>query len=182
MISLRKILSEAFSDHYRKNTWVKLPRHIVTDNADVLFDLVQTSYASKGGNLKIKSRNDITNQTEINYWLAIDSDTDPEPDAAIAGRSTPKGHKISILSTDGGKDAKRFAVHKMIELMRKNGFYAELDVELADKFGLNVITDTELISKVLSGKEIKFLDNGVYTRSIGSAGKFKEKVLVGMPK
>lgn len=182
MISLKKILLEAFGDYYRKNTWMELPRHVVADNADALFDLVQTAYADKGGNLKIKSRNDIMDRSEINYWIAIDTDDDVEPDAAIGGHTTPAGYKMSVMAQDGGKDAKRAAVHKMIALMKTKGFYAELDMDLANKFGLDVITDEDVISKVLAGKKLKFLKNGVYIRTIGAAGKAKEKVLVGIPK
>jgi hypothetical protein len=182
MISLKKILLEAFGDYYRKNIWMELPRHIVADNADALFDLIQAAYADKGGNLKIKSRNDVMNRSEINYWLAIDTDSDPDPDATVAGRTTPVGHKISILGQDGGKDAKRATVEKFIALMKRRGFYAEIDIDLANKFGLDVITDEDVISNVLAGKKIEFAGNGVYKRLIGASGKAKEKVLVGMPK
>ncbi len=182
MISLKKLMLEAFGDYYKKNTWIKLPRNMVADNADELFDLIQAAYADKGGNLKIQSRDDIMDRTEINYWLAIDTDTDPEPDGAVGGRLTPAGYKISVLGQDGGKDAKRYVVQKFIELMKNRGFYAEVDIDLANKFGLDIISDTNVISKVLSGKKLKFLKNGSYTRTIGSAGKAKEKVLIGIPK
>ena len=182
MISLKKIMQEAFSDYYKKNVWTELPKRMVADNADELFDLIQTAYADKGGNLKIKSRNDVMNRSEINYWLAIDTDNDPDPDATVAGRTTPTGHKISIIGQDGGKDAKRAAVEKFIALMKRRGFYAEIDIDLANKFGLDVITDPAIISKVLAGKEIEFLGDGAYKRVIGSARKSKEKVLIGIPK
>lgn len=54
MISLKKLMQEAFGDHYKKNVWTELPKRMVADNADELFDLIQTAYADKGGNLKIK--------------------------------------------------------------------------------------------------------------------------------
>jgi hypothetical protein len=182
MISLKKIMQEAFGDYYRKNTWIELPRHVVASNADELFDLVQNAYADKGGNLKIKSRNDIMDRTEINYWLAIDTDTDPEPDAAIGGKSTPAGTKISVMGQDGGKDAKRSVIQRMIAAMKTRGFYAEIDMDLANKFGLKPITNKTIINKVLAGKEIEHLGKGLYKRTIGAAGKAKEKVLVGIPK
>ena len=181
MISLKKILQEAFGDYYNKNKWMELPRHVVTDNADALFDLIQTAYADKGGNLKIKSRNDIINRSELNYWIAIDTDDDIDPDATLGGHKTPVGMKISVIGQDGGKDAKRSAVQKMISLMKSRGFYAELDMDLANKFGLDPITDTTVIDKVMAGKKIEHLGNGQYKRSIGGS-KPKKKVLVGIPK
>lgn len=177
MISLKKILQEAFGDYYKKNTWMQLPRHVVADNADQLFDLIRMAYADKGGHLKIKSRNDVMDRSEIDYWVAIDTDDDPDPDAAIGGMKTPIGYKLSVMGQDGGKDAKRSVIQHMIKLMQTRGFYAELDMDLANKFGLQIMTDQDTISKVLAGKELEFLDNGVYRRKIGN--KIKEKVLVG---
>jgi hypothetical protein len=180
MISLKRILREAFGDYYRKNKWVELPHKMVIDNADSLFDLVQMAYADKGGNLKVRSRNDIVDRSEINYWIAIDTDVDPDPDVAIGGRKTPAGTKLTVMGQDGGPGTKRLAITKMISLMNSRGFYAEVDTDLAAKFGFEPIQDEDAVREVLAGKKIKFLGNGVYMRAI--AGTMKRKVLIGHPK
>jgi hypothetical protein len=180
MISLRQILKEAFGDYYRKNKWVQLPFKMVVDNADSLFDLVQMAYADKGGNLKIRSRKDIVDTSEINYWIAIDIDDDPDPDAALGGKTTRVGHKITVIGQDGGPGTKRVAITKMIQLMNKRGFYAEVDTDLAAKFGFDPIEDEDVIQQVLYDKKLKFLGNGLYMRVIG--GAMKRKVLIGHPK
>jgi hypothetical protein len=67
-------------------------------------------------------------------------------------------------------------------MMKTRGFYAEMDEDLANKLGLNIITDENLIRKIMSGKELEFTGNGRFTRNISAVGKVKEKVLVGIPK
>lgn len=181
MIKLRLLISENFGDDYNKNTWVDLPSPAVKKYAKELSDLVVQAYAVKGGNFEIQSAEDLL-RSDITYWVANDIDQDPDPDVTVGGKPTKHGIKMTIMGQDGSSNAKRSAISKMVELMKKRGFYAEVDVDLAQKFGMQPIKDQELITKVLTGKELDFNADGSYQRYVGPAEKLKTKVMVGIPK
>jgi hypothetical protein len=63
--------------------------------------------------------------------------------------------------------------------MKTRGFYAELDVDLAQKFGLPPIRDEKKVRDVLK-KDLEWHNDGSYTRTIG--GGKHTKVMVGIPK
>ena len=63
--------------------------------------------------------------------------------------------------------------------MKTRGFYAELDVDLADKLGLKPIKNEKEIRNVLN-KDIIYNSDGSYSRIL--AGSPHTKVLVGIPK
>lgn len=181
MIKLRLLISESFGDDYSKNKWVTLPSNAVKKYAKELSDLVVQAYAAKGGNFEIQSADDLLN-SDITYWIANDIDQDPDPDVTVAGKPTNHGIKMTIMGQDGSGIAKRSAITKMVELMKKRGFYAEVDVDLAQKFGMQPLKDQEIITKVLAPKELEFNADGSYQRLVGPAKKQKTKVMVGIPK
>ena len=179
MIKLMRILREAFADDYGKNTWVELPGNKVADYADNIADLVSKAYAAKGGNFEIRNGDDVKN-SDITYWIAQDIDDDPEADVAVGGKRTAAGTKMTMIGQDGSSAARKLAITKMIELMKKNGFYAEMDPDLAQKFGLPFIGDEATIRKVLN-KDIEMNPDGSYSRMVSGIHKHV-KVLVGIPK
>lgn len=180
MIKLRSII-ESFADDYQKNGWVSLPDSAVKKYSNELADLIIQAYATKGGNFEIQSGDDLKN-SDLKYWMAIDNDQDPEPDATVGGKATPYGTKMTIMGQDGTPTSKRAAITKMVELMKKRGFYAEVDPDLAQKLNIQPVKDQEIIRKVLAGKELEFNADGSYQRAISAAGKVKTKVLIGIPK
>ena len=180
MIKLRSLI-ESFADDYQKNGWVGLPDSAVNKYADELADLINQAYAGKGGNFEIGSGNDLRN-SDIKYWLATDIDSDPEADATVGGKPTKYGTKMTIMGQDGSPAAKKSAITKMVELMKKRGFYAEVDPDLAQKLNIQPIKDPEVIRQVLAGKELDFNADGSYQRAISAVGKIKTKVLIGIPK
>lgn len=171
-------LAEAFADKHPKNKYVELPHSEVVEYVDNIFELIAKAYAEKGGNLEFKSPNDIKN-SDLNYWVAQDFDSDPEADVAVGGKKTAHGTKVTVIGQDTSPAGRKAAVLKMIELMKTRGFYAELDADLADKLGLSIIKDEKKIRSVLN-KEIKYHGDGTYDRNI--AGGMHTKVLVGIPK
>lgn len=179
MIKLMHILKEAFSDEFGKKRWAELDHQHVINYGQQIVDLINTAYASKGGNLEIKSLDDLK-KTDLTFWLAIDLDTDPDTDAVVAGKPTPAGVKMTMMGQDGSGDAKRSVVTKMISLMKTRGFYAEMDKDLAAKFNLPYIKDESEIRAVLR-KDLKMNPDGSYDRKL-TAGPVKTKVLVGIPK
>lgn len=179
MIKLKNLLPEKFADDFGKNRWVELPQQKTAEFADNIVDLISAAYAAKGGNFEIQSANDLKN-SDVKYWIATDIDDDPEADAAIGGKKTHAGTKITMMGQDGSSPAKKSAILKTIELMKKNGFYAELDPDLAQKFGLNHEKDEDVIRKVLK-KDITMNPDGSYERMVAGTHKHT-KVLVGIPK
>jgi len=162
-----------------KNLYIELGSSDAADYADTIIDLIKTAYAHIGGNLEFKNANDIKNG-DVTYWILKDIDNEPDPEIALGGKPTKSGTKITVLSQDGSREAKKDVILKMIELMKTRGFYAELDKDLAQKLGLPLIRNEKRVRDVLQ-KDLEWHNDGSYTRVIGAAGKTKEKVLVGIP-
>jgi hypothetical protein len=171
-------LTEKFGDDHPKNTYIELSLGDAKEYADDIFNLIQTAYSDKGGNLEIKSPADIKNG-DITFWVLKDIDNDPDVDVAIGGKSTKHGTKMTVMGQDGTREAKREAITKMIGLMKTRGFYAELDKDLAQKLGLAPNRNEKTVRNVLQ-KDLEWHNDGSYTRAI--AGEDHVKVLVGIPK
>lgn len=186
MIKLKDILTEldakSFSDRYGKNKWIDLDKQSIHDYADDIAELIASAYASKGGNFEIKNGDDLR-KSDINFWVATDVDNDPDADAAIGGKTTPFGTKLTMIGQDGSSAGKRAAITKMIDAMKHKGFYAELDPDLAEKLRAVTIKDETIVRKILAGKEIKDFntETGSYNRMV-SGTHAHTKVLVGIPK
>jgi hypothetical protein len=162
-----------------KNQYMEVSSRDAAEFADEIIDLINKSYAHVGGNIEFKNAGDIKN-SDVSYWILKDIDNDPDPEIAFGGKETPSGKKITVMSQDGSREAKKDAILKMIELMKTRGFYAELDKDLAQKFGLPAIRDEKRVRDVLK-KDIEWNNDGSYVRYIGAANKPKTKVLVGIP-
>ena len=171
-------LEEAFADKHSKNVYVELQSKDVQEYEKDITDLIVNAYKHVGGN-EIKTPNDLR-RSDITYWIAKDIDVDPDVDIVIGGKTTPAGTKITVMGQDGERDSKSDIVKKVIDMMKTRGFYAEMDVDLAQKFGLPSIKDEATIVKVLK-KDIKYLGDGSYERVVKGLGN-KRKVLVGIPK
>lgn len=170
-------MNEAHFDKYPKNKWIELPSPKPFQKE--IFDLIQIAYKKYGGNNRFPSPSAVG--TDLNYWVTIDIDTDPYADAVIGARKGDTGGtKLAVIAQDGNKESKRKLIKKMKTILSKRGFYAEVNPELADKFGLKVIKDKKIIDSIIQ-KDKVHKGNGVYNRPIKQIGK-KDKVLVGIPK
>lgn len=170
-------LSESFADKHGKNVYAELQQKDVQEYEKTIVDLIVNAYKHIGGN-DIKTPSDLK-RSDLTYWVAKDIDVDPDADIVIGGKPTPAGTKITVLGQDGERDSKSDLVKKLIDLMKTRGFYAEMDLDLAQKFGLPPIKDEATIVKVLK-KDIKYMGDGSYERFITGIGN-KRKVLVGIP-
>jgi hypothetical protein len=170
-------LFEEFGDDYPKQKFIELPKPDAMKYADDILNLIKTAYAAKGGNLEIKNVNDLKNG-DISYWILKDVDKEPDADVVIGGKFTKNGVKVTIVGQDGSSPAKKEVMGKISDLMKKGGFYAELDKDLAQKIGLPHIQNEDLIRKVIN-KDLKYNNDGSYDRKI--AGHTHTKVLVGKP-
>lgn len=172
-------LKEAFADKHGKDKYVELKHADALEYANDIVSLIKTAYSNKGGNLEIQSPNDLKS-SDLTYWILKDIDADPDADIVLGGKETQYGTKLTIMGQDGSSRSKIDSIKKMIELMKTRGFYAEMDVDLAQKLGLQPIKDEKEIRKVLN-KDIEYHGDGSYDRNVAGAGKHT-KVLVGIPK
>lgn len=172
-------LNEKYADDFPKNKYIQLSTNQAIKYADEIIDMITSAYAEKGGNLKFKSASDLRNG-DLTFWVLNDLDDDPDPDVAIAGKKTAYGTKMTVIGQDGSREAKKSAIVKLIDLLKTNGFYAEFDVDLAEKLNLPIIKDKRIVQSVLSSKELIWNEDGTYEREI--AGRKKTKVMVGIPK
>lgn len=177
MIKLKKLL-ETDIKPLPKNKYVELSKQELDTYKEILYNLISSSYKSKGGNPEFNASDDII-KSDINIWYAADIDKDPEVDVTIGAKKKDAGTKISVMGQDGTPAAKKSATTKVSQLLMQRGYYAELSPDLAQKFGIEIITDEDIIRNVLQKDDIKFTGNGHYSRSID--GITRTKVLVGQP-
>ena len=167
MESWRKYLNEkVFSDYSggKKNDWIDLPAKELTndpDNVDVtdeIYDMIEKSYAYKGGNFDIKSAADMP--SDYNSWVAIDVDGDQEPDAVRAGKTKPAGIKMTLGANDGTPAGKDAYTRKTADMLDTPGNYGEMSDAIAHimiKYhNVPFVDNEEDVRKVL-GKEIEWI-------------------------
>lgn len=187
---LHSSMNESNSKLGIKNQAIKTQAYsqLAKDIENDLFDMIKTSYASVGGNAKIKKVDDISN--EYPEWVLMDVDEDPEADVAFFGRPTNFGTKLGASATDGTSVAKEASIQLRGELLR-NGWWAEVSDAPAhialNKLKMLPIEDREAVVELLSGKDIEWHGEhpqgkfpgtyGWYTRDIG--GEKHTKIIVG---
>ena len=178
-----------------KNQWLDIPaeklaqRDPNVDLSDEIFDLVKIAYADlPGGNLKVKSADDLPGG--YTFFDAIDVDDDPEPDAVVFGKSRGGNLKIGGIGHDG-QAGKRISVSRMLELVKQPGVFAEVSGRMADiaiAAGVPVVTDPS-VAKNLVKRDMTWVGkhpsknygpgtDGWYSRGYGG-GASHLKIIVG---
>ena len=165
-----------------KDQWVDLDKKETEEFAGDIFDLINTAYASIGGNLNYSSASDVTGAQGDADYEVIDIDDDPEIDAVIVSKKKPAGNKMAAMGHDGSSDAKSKSITKQVDMLKQSGNYIEVSGRIKDILlgkGVPVVTDKSTIEKVMGNKAINIQDDGSYTRYIG--GKQTQKILLGKP-
>jgi hypothetical protein len=179
MIKLKSLLSEI-----DKNKWTKLTQSEKQQYKDEIFNLIQNAYTYIGGHANYKSANDVTGAEGDAEYEVIDLDRDDEIDAVSISKKHTAGIKFAGTGHDGSKPAKSAVIKYKADLLKKSGYYVEVSGKIKDILvskGAPIVTDPEIIKKVLVGKEIKNINtDGSYVRSI--AGHDHEKIMLGHPK
>ena len=164
------------------NKWVNLSDKEKGEYADDIFNLINTAYAPIGGNINYKSAADVLGVEADADYEVINIDDDPEIDAVSAYKKQPAGNKLAAIGHDGSPQAKSKIINHYADLLKKKGYYLEVSGKLKDILlakGAPVVTDPEIIKKVLKGKEVKMNDDGTYERYL--AGEVRTKTLLGNP-
>lgn len=169
-------------EEFPKDKWIGLNNKEKAEYANDIFDLINTAYAPIGGNINYKSAADVLGAEGDADYEVINIDADPEPDAVSAYKKTPSGNKLTALGHDGSSQAKSKTINHYADLLRQKGYYLEVSGKIKDILlskGAPVVSDPELIKKVLKGKSIELNDDGTYQRFIG--GQKHTKILLGKP-
>ena len=169
-------------EEFPKDKWVGLDDKEKVKYANDIFDLINTAYAPIGGNINYKSAADVLGAEGDADYEVINIDDDPEPDALSAYKKQPAGNKLAAIGHDGSPQAKSKIINHYADLLKKKGYYLEVSGKLKDILltkGAPVVTDPEIIKKVLKGKEVKMNDDGTYERYL--AGELRTKTLLGNP-
>jgi hypothetical protein len=165
-----------------KDQWVDLDKKETEEFSGDIFDLINTAYASIGGNLNYSSADDVTGAQGDSNYEVIDIDDDPEIDAVIVSKKKEAGNKIAAMGHDNSSIAKSKTINKQVDLLKTPGNYVEVSGKIKDILlakGVPVVTDKATIEKVMGNKAIDIQDDGSYTRYIG--GKQTQKILLGKP-
>ncbi len=169
-------------EEFHVGKWVNLSDKEKEEYASDIFNLINTAYAPIGGNVNYKSAADVLGSEADAYYEVINIDADPEPDALSAYKKQPAGNKLAAIGHDGSSEAKSKVINHYADLLKQKGYYLEVSGKLKDILlskGAPVVTDPELIKKVLKGKEIEMNDDGTYQRYLG--GSLHTKTLLGNP-
>ena len=165
-----------------KDQWVDLDKKETEEFSGDIFDLINTAYASIGGNLNYSSADDVTGAQGDSNYEVINIDDDPEIDAVIVSKKKEAGNKIAAMGHDNSSIAKSKTINKQVDLLKTPGNYVEVSGKIKDILlakGVPVVTDKATIEKVMGKKAMDIQDDGSYTRYIG--GKETRKILLGKP-
>lgn len=166
-----------------KNQWVTLTKKELTDEKEEIFKLIDDAYAQIGGHPNYKSPDNVDGSQGGSNYEVIDFDEDPDIDAVSVSKSLPSGVKYVATGHDGTKTGRSKVVNHKADNLRKSGYYIEVSGKIKDILiakGVPIVTDPEVIKRVLKGKEIELNADGSYQRRIG--GDLHTKVLLGNPK
>lgn len=167
--------------HLEKGKWEMIPHSEIDAYEQRILDLIKRTYAPLGGHPNFNSTRDI-HSPEHDYEV-LDSDGDEQPEATSVSKDTRAGTKLVASAHDGSKEAVKSLIRHKIELLNKEGYFAEVSGKLLDillHHGVGVVNDKDVVERALVGKRIEWHGDGTYTRDIG--GKSYKKVMVGKPK
>jgi hypothetical protein len=165
-----------------KGQWTDLDKKETKEYSGDIFDLINTAYASIGGNLNYSSANDVTGTQGDSDYEVIDIDDDPEIDAVIVSKKKGAGNKITAMGHDNSSIAKSKSINKQADMLKTPGNYVEVSGKIKDILlakGVPVVIDKDTIEKVMGKKAIDIQDDGSYTRFINN--KETIKILLGKP-
>ena len=163
-----------------KGKWEIIPHNEIEQYEKRLFDLISKTYEKIGGHPNFQKPSDFENPK--NDVEVVDVNSDNSPDAASISKKTSAGTKLVATAHDGSREAIRTVLRHKIELLNSSGYFAEVSGKLKDillAHNVEPVNDEAVVRKVLSGKDIKWLGDGTYSRDIG--GHEYIKMMVGKP-
>ena len=182
MISLSNILNEL---EIPSDRWVDLDLSKIDDEGmKGIWQMYITTYLNAGMDLSASSWREM--QSKYKATALKDVDSDHIPDAFIVYKQTRFGNKIALLGTNNKKSAKSDVVKKVIQLCKTSGWFLEASLKMEDimkSSGAPVVKDEDKIQAIVGpDKQVQFVGDGYYTRSLSKVDKRITKRLYGRPK
>jgi hypothetical protein len=171
-----KLISLIHELNVKRGNWVQ--PHIPI-RGEELVDLVQTAYKRTPEGSFVNSVGDL----KPSEWLAMDFHNDVRLDVTIFYRRARsnenwKGNKIQGIGHDGTKEAKKIVLTKLVQLLKKNGWWIEASDKLEEVlYGMGVpyIKDEEKLQSLYNDGTLKMLgEKGKYIRELGGGKKIRE--------
>ena len=162
-----------------KHQWVPIPKEEIEEYSSQILNLINTAYAAIGGNLKMRTPADITHDRD---YEVINLDQDPDIDAVSVSKPTPAGEKFVAIGHDGSAHAKKAILSRQMDRLKSSGYYVEVSGKLKEifaKHNVPVVNDEGEVRRALKGKELEWVGDGTYWRTIG--GKRILKTMFGKP-
>jgi hypothetical protein len=173
-----------FGDIHKKYKWYVLNKSKREDYKNNLFTLVNLAYDRLGGHVRINSPDKVVSDDSLNFWIAVDNNSNPYADIVIFGRKTKYGIKLSGFGHDMNKNSKEELLNHLIKLLNIEGFFIEASGVLIHKLlnrNVPIIQDINIIKNVLNAQDALFKDTDhiFYTRFVG--GNRNDEVLFRKP-
>ncbi len=185
MIKLKDILSKILTESNeesvlnRKGQW-----ELFTSGgkalgvATNLIELIKIAYKQTTMGSFVNSKSDVDRSF---YWEVIDVDTDPEADVCVFGRKSRgeekwQGVKIQGIGHDGERISKDKAITKLVELLKKSGFWIEASDALEHilrRTSVRICTEDE-VKQLFPGGIDEYHSDGSYTRTIENGKQITE--------
>lgn len=181
MIKLKDILVEANEESVlnRKGQWqLFTPGGKALGIATNLLELIKTAYKKTTMGSFVNTKDDVRKSF---YWQVIDIDTDPEADVCVFGRKRRgkekwQGVKIQGIGHDGERTSKDKAIEKLVELLKKPGFWieaSEAPERVLRKNSVRICTEDEVRQLFPTGID-EYHDDGSYTRTVEDGTRVTE--------
>jgi len=162
-----------------KDKWVPIPSSELKNYDKEILALIDNAYKPMGGHPNYNSPNDINPSSD---YEVVDVDGDDEIDAVSVQKKRPFGNKFTATGHDGETNSKRSVIKHKTDKLKSPGYYVEVSGKIKDIFlakGVEPISDEDIVRKILKGKDIEWVGDGIYSRVIG--GKKFNKMLMGKP-
>lgn len=158
---IRTLLEKRFDqlDGYGKGKGINIYNDLFDDEGDELkddaFKIIDRSYEYLGGNVDIRTKEDLANSTQNDYtnFIAWDIDDDPEIDVIRGMKPKSGGMKLALSATDGSVKAAEHSKKDTDSRLRKGGHWAEMSSKSAVvgmRTNLPVILDKDKALKMIN--------------------------------
>jgi len=168
----------------KKNIWKDFNlTSLSPDDLKIVWDMYVASYSKEGLDFSADDYSELQRKYKAVYLQDVDSDS--IADAFVIYKETPFGNRISLLGTNGKPDAKKAVVKQLIKLVNTKGWFLEASKKVEEimlKTNAPVIYNKQIAREIAGSKNIKFLDDGYYERSLSKSPTRIVKRLYGIPK
>lgn len=172
-----------------KRKWTRLGRGQAVELRYELIEIIDKAYRSvfPEGHIRLASVDDFYKNEDLVFWRAIDIDSDPKTDVVIFGSRREHGNKISGWGHDGTKEAKKFLLDQLADLLSdsKENVYIEVagapaQILTSDKYNVPRVPK-EAVEAIYPDCDIEWMTDGYYIRTFTDGEQTDIEILLGNP-